>query len=173
VPIDLPEGRGAVVAFTDIEDRLLGEQVRDGRDAVLVAREDSLRRIAALVAGGAASGDVFAAIAREVAHVVGLPLVLVWRFDPGKTSATVIGEWSVVPHSWRAGTRWPLDGPGLAVQMLKTGRPREDRRLRRAPRLDRHGQPRRPAPGICRRPDHRRRRHVGLDGGRRQPCPPT
>jgi PAS domain S-box-containing protein len=123
VSIDLPEGRGAVVAFTDIEDRLLGEQVRDGRDAVLVAREDSLRRIAALVAGGAASGDVFAAIAREVAHVVGLPLVLVWRFDPGKTSATVIGEWSVVPHSWRAGTRWPLDGPGLAVQMLKTGRP--------------------------------------------------
>ena len=100
-----------------------GEQVGGGRDAVLGAREDSLRRIAALVAGGAASGDVFEAIAREVAHVVGLPLVLVWRFDPGKTTATVIGEWSEVPHSWQAGTRWPLDGPGLAVQMLKTGRP--------------------------------------------------
>ena len=90
---------------------------------MLAAREHSLRRIAALVAGGAASADVFAAIAREVAHVVGLPLVLVWRFDPGKTTATVIGEWSEVPHSWQAGTRWPLDGPGLAVQMLKTGRP--------------------------------------------------
>jgi PAS domain S-box-containing protein len=123
VPIEMPEGRGAVVAFADIEDRLRGEQVPGGRDAVLAAREDSLRRIAALVAGGAASVDVFAAIAREVGHVVGLPLVLVWRFDPGKTSATVIGEWSEVPHSWQAGTRWPLDGPGLAVQMLKTGRP--------------------------------------------------
>src|SRR3954468_373859 len=123
VPIEMPEGRGAVVAFADIEDRLRGEQAPGGRDAVLVAREDSLRRIAALVAGGAASGDVFAAIAREGAHVVGLPLVLGWRFDPGKATATVIGEWSEVPHSWQAGTRWPLDGPGLAVQMLKTGRP--------------------------------------------------
>jgi PAS domain S-box-containing protein len=123
LPIEMPEGRGAVVAFAEVGDRLRGEQVLGGRDAVLGAREDSLRRIAALVAGGAASDDVFAAIAREVAHVVGLPLVLVWRFDPGKTTATVIGEWSEVPHSWQAGTRWPLDGPGLAVQMLKTGRP--------------------------------------------------
>jgi PAS domain S-box-containing protein len=123
LPIELPEGRGAVVAFADIEDRLRAEEVPGGRHAVLEVREDSLRRIAALVAGGAASVDVFTAIAREVAHVVDLPLVLVWRFDPEKTTGTVIGEWSEVPHSWRAGTRWPLDGPGLAVQMLKTGRP--------------------------------------------------
>ena len=123
LPIELPEGRGAVVAFADIEDRMRAERVPRGRDAVLGAREDSLRRIAALVAGGAASVDVFAAIAREVAHVVDLPLVLVWRFDPGKTTGTVIGEWSEIPHSWQAGTSWPLDGPGLAVQMLKTGRP--------------------------------------------------
>ena len=123
LPIELKEGRGAVVAFTAIENRLQAERVSGGRDAVLAAREDSLRRIAALVAGGAASVDVFAAIAREVAHVVGLPLVLVWRFDPGKKTATVIGEWSEIPHSWQAGTRWPLDGPGLAVKMLKTGRP--------------------------------------------------
>jgi PAS domain S-box-containing protein len=123
LPIELPEGRGAVVSFADIEDRMRSEQAPRGRDAVLGAREDSLRRIAALVAGGAASMEVFAAIAREVAHVVGLPLVLVWRFDPGKTTATVIAEWSEVPHAWQAGTRWPLDGPGLAVQMLKTGRP--------------------------------------------------
>jgi PAS domain S-box-containing protein len=123
LPIELPEGRGAVVAFAEIEDRVRPEQAPGERDAVLVAREDSLRRIAALVAGGAASADVFAAIAREVAQVVGLPLVLVWRFDPGKTAATVIAEWSEVPHSWQAGTRWPLDGPGLAVKMLKTGRP--------------------------------------------------
>src|SRR3954469_6038318 len=123
LPIGLPEGRGAMVSFVGIEDGMPAVQALGGRDAVLGAREESLRRIAALVAGGAASGDVFAAIAREVAQVVDLPLVLVWRFDAGKTSGTVIGEWSDVPHSWRAGTCWPLDGPGLAVQMLKTGRP--------------------------------------------------
>jgi PAS domain S-box-containing protein len=69
VPIEMPEGRGAVVAFTDIEDRVRAEQALREREAMFGAREDSLRRIAALVAGGAASTDVFAAIAREVAHV--------------------------------------------------------------------------------------------------------
>jgi PAS domain S-box-containing protein len=55
VPIEMPEGRGAVVAFTDIEGRSHVEQVLRERDAVVGAREHSLRRIAALVAGGAAS----------------------------------------------------------------------------------------------------------------------
>ena len=66
VPIELPEGRGAVVAFTDIEDR-----VRAERSAARLRGDRSrrTRRIATLAAGGAASADVFAAIAREVGHV--------------------------------------------------------------------------------------------------------
>jgi PAS domain S-box-containing protein len=123
VPIETPEGRGAVVAFADIEDRLRAEHVLRERDAVLGAREDSLRRIATLVAGGAASADVFAAIAREVGHVVGLPLVLVWRFGPEQTTATVIGAWGEVPHPFQTGTRWPLDGPTILAEVLKTARP--------------------------------------------------
>ena len=55
VPIEMPEGRGAVVAFTDIEDRLRAERVLREHDAILAARQASLRRIATLVAGGAAS----------------------------------------------------------------------------------------------------------------------
>ena len=39
VPIELREGRGAVVAFTDIEDRLHAERVLREHDAVLEARE--------------------------------------------------------------------------------------------------------------------------------------
>jgi PAS domain S-box-containing protein len=116
VAIAMPEERGAVVAFTDVEDRLRAEQA-------LEAREDSLRRIAALVAGGATSADVLAAIAREVGHVVGLPVVVVLRFDPDQTSATVIGGWSEFPQPFQAGTRWPLDGPTLLVRVLQTGRP--------------------------------------------------
>jgi PAS domain S-box-containing protein len=122
VPIDLPEGRGAVVAFTDIEERVHAERVLQEHDAVLAAREDSLRRIAALVAGGAASGEVFAAIAREVGHVIGLPLVAVWRYEPDAT-ATVIGAWSDRPHAFQVGTRWPLDGPTICARVLDTGRP--------------------------------------------------
>jgi PAS domain S-box-containing protein len=123
VPIEMPEGRGSVVAFADIEDRLHAEQVLREHDAVLAAREGSLRRIATLVAGGAASAAVFAAIAREVGRVTGLPLVAVWRYEPDGTTATVIGVWGDRPHPFQAGTRWPLDGPGICAQVLKTGRP--------------------------------------------------
>ena len=122
VPIGT-EGRGAVVAFADIGDRLRADQVVRERDAVLGVRENSLRRIAALVAGGAASADVFAAIAREVGGVIGLPLVVVWRYAPDGTAATVIGAWSQGPHPFQTGTRWLLDGPSVLTQVLKTCRP--------------------------------------------------
>jgi PAS domain S-box-containing protein len=121
-PIAMPDGRGAVVAFTDIEDRLRAERVLQEHDALLATREGSLRRIASLVAGGAASSDVFAAIAREVGHVIGLPLVAVWRYEADRT-ATVLGAWSEQPHPFEAGTRWPLDGPTICARVLKTGRP--------------------------------------------------
>jgi PAS domain S-box-containing protein len=123
VPIEMPEGRGAVVAFTDIEDRLHAEQALREREAMFGAREDSLRRIAALVAGGAASTDVFAAIAREVARVLDLPVVAVCRYDAGKTTATVIGAWGEDRRGFEAGTRWPLDGPSTLAEVLNTGRP--------------------------------------------------
>jgi PAS domain S-box-containing protein len=122
VPIEMPEGRGAVVAFTDIEDRVRGEELLREHDAILAAQAASLRRVATLVAGGAESAEVFAAIAREVAHVIGLPLVAVWRYEPDRT-ATVLGAWGEHPHSFQAGTRWPLDGPTITAQVLKTGRP--------------------------------------------------
>jgi len=122
VPLEMPEGRGAVVAFADIEDRLRAEQIVRDRDAVLAAQLGSLRRIATLVAGGAASADVFAAIAREVGHVIGLPLVAVWRYEPDGT-ATVIGAWSDRPHPFEPGTHWPLDRATICAQVLRTGRP--------------------------------------------------
>ncbi len=123
VPIEMAKGRGAVVVFADIGDRVRAKRVLRDRDAVLGSREDSLRRIAALVAGGAASADVFAAIAREVGSVIGLPLVVVWRYGPDETTANVIGAWSERPHPFQPGSRWPLDGPTILTQVLSTGCP--------------------------------------------------
>jgi PAS domain S-box-containing protein len=118
-PIEMPEGRGAVVVFSDAEDRVRGERLRREQEAILAAQ----RRVAILVAGGAASADVFAVIAREVGNVVGLPLVAVWRYEPDGTTATVIGAWSERAHPFQAGTRWPLDGPTICAQVLETGSP--------------------------------------------------
>jgi PAS domain S-box-containing protein len=122
VPVELPEGRGAVVAFADIEDQRRSEQALREREARLAEQQAALRRVAALVADGAASTDVFAAVAKEVARVLALPLVEMSRFEPDG-SATVIGAWSERAHPFSAGTGWPLDGPTLSAQVLETGRP--------------------------------------------------
>ena len=122
VPLDMPDGRGAVVAFTDIETRLSAEQVLRERQAILAEEQASLRRVAALVAGGAAAADVFATIAKEVAQVLDVPLVELSRFD-ADGAMTVIGEWADRPHPFQAGTRWPLDGPTLSARISTTGQP--------------------------------------------------
>ena len=85
VPIEMPEGRGAVVAFTDIEDRLRAERRCASTTRCSQRARASLRRIATLVAGGAASAEVFAAIAREVARVLGVSLVAMWRYESDGT----------------------------------------------------------------------------------------
>jgi PAS domain S-box-containing protein len=123
VPVEMAEGRGAVVAFIDIEDRVRAERLLREHDAALSRREDALRRIAVLVAGGAASADVVVAIAREVGHVVGVRLVTLLRYEPDGASAIVIGAWGEQPNAFQVGTRWPLDGPSVTAQVLKTGRP--------------------------------------------------
>jgi PAS domain S-box-containing protein len=121
-PIEMPHGRGAVVAFTDIEDRLHAEELRSEHEAILAAREASLRRIAARVAGGAASSEVFAAIAREVAGVLGVSLVAVWRYESDGTG-TVVGGWSEPPDLLEVGSRWPLDDTVIIARVRETGRP--------------------------------------------------
>ena len=82
VPIEMQDGRGAVVAFTDIEDRLRAEEALREHDAMLAAQQASLRRVAALVAGGAhVGGRVRRRRAGRSARSCGLPLVAVWRYE--------------------------------------------------------------------------------------------
>jgi PAS domain S-box-containing protein len=121
-PIETPEGRGAVVAFTDIRERLHAEEVLREHEAVLSTQQASVRRVAMLVAGGATSPEVFAAIAREAAQVLGMALVVIWRYE-GDGSATVAGAWGDRPHAFRAGTTWPVEEQALAVLLPEIGRP--------------------------------------------------
>ena len=122
VPIEMQGGRGAVVAFTDIEDRMRAERVLREHDAILAKERASLRRVATLVAGGAGSPEVFAAIAREVAQVLGMALVVIWRYEPGRPAA-VVGAWGDRPHAFQAGTTWPVEEHTVAALLPGIGRP--------------------------------------------------
>lgn len=120
-PIPVPEGRGAVVAFTDIEERRRAERALREREASLTEQQGALRRVAALVASDAPSAEVFAAVAREVGQLLGTPLVRMSRYEPDGT-ATVIGAWSERPHPFQVGTRWPLAGPTISLKVRESGR---------------------------------------------------
>jgi signal transduction histidine kinase len=118
-PVPVARGHGALVAFADVQDRGRARQAREERDALLSQQQLSLRRVAALVAGGAASADVFAAIAREVGQLLGVTIVNVWRFERDGT-ATVLGTWGERPHPFQPGTNWPLEVPSIAASVAQT-----------------------------------------------------
>src|SRR6266516_4618293 len=88
---------------------------------VLADEQAALRRVATLVAQGADTGKVFAAVAREVSEVMHLPVAAVQRYEDDETMA-VIAAWSDRPHPFQPGTRWRFHGAGLAARVRQTGR---------------------------------------------------
>src|SRR5689334_1342244 len=120
VPLELPAGRGAVVAFTDIEEQRRSEEALRAREAQLAEQQAALRRVASVVAQRASPTEVFAAVAREVASVLELPLVEMCRYEPDET-ATVIA--ATGEHPFQVGTSWPLDGASLTALVWRTGEP--------------------------------------------------
>ena len=88
----------------------------------LAEEQAALRRVATLVASGAPSAEVFSAVAQEVAQVMHLPMVGVYRYDSDGLM-TVIATVSDRPHVLQPGTRWPLDGQSMIAQVQRTGRP--------------------------------------------------
>ena len=70
----------------------------------LAEEQAALRRVATLVASGAPSAEVFSAVAQEVAQVMHLPAVGVFRYDSDGLM-TVIATSSDRPYVLPPGTR--------------------------------------------------------------------
>ena len=108
-------------AFTELVATAIANT--DARTVIerLAQEQAALRRIATLVARGADTEEVFAAVAREVAEVMHLPIAAVLRYEDDETS-TVIAAWSDRPTPFQPGTRWPYPPSGLAERVRQTGR---------------------------------------------------
>jgi signal transduction histidine kinase len=89
----------------------------------LVEEQAALRRVAMLVASGATAGDVFDAVAQEVAQVLGLTNAAVCRYDQDGSAITVLAVHGPHPDAFEPGSPWPLDGPSMSAEVLRTGRP--------------------------------------------------
>jgi signal transduction histidine kinase len=91
--------------------------------AALAEQQSALRRVATLVARGATSNQVFTAVAEEVAEVLHLTNAAVCRYDNEGAVITVLAVYGARPDTFQAGSRWPLDGPSMSAEVLRTGRP--------------------------------------------------
>ena len=88
----------------------------------LAQEQAALRRVATLVARAAETGEVFAAVACEIAEVMHLPVAVVQRYEGDGESMTVLAAWSDRAHPFQPGTRWPYQPSGLAGRVRETGR---------------------------------------------------
>jgi signal transduction histidine kinase len=88
----------------------------------LAHAQAALRHVATLVAQGTQTGEVFAAVAHEVAEVMHLPIAAVLRYDEDETM-TVVAARSDRPHPFEPGTRYPFPRAGVAARVRQTGRP--------------------------------------------------
>jgi signal transduction histidine kinase/uncharacterized protein YoaH (UPF0181 family) len=89
----------------------------------LAEQQAALRRVATLVASGASSTEVFEAVAREVGQVLRLANTAVCRYEDEGTAMTVLAAFGDGPEVFSPGSRWPLDGPSMSAEVLRTGSP--------------------------------------------------
>jgi GAF domain-containing protein len=92
----------------------------EARARALAEEQAALRRVAILVAKGASSDELFAAVTREARGVLDVPVVALQRYEPDRmfTMVSIAGE-----TTFTVGSRWPVEDEGLAGMILATGRP--------------------------------------------------
>ena len=137
----------------------------ESREAQRLADEQAaLRRVATLVARDAPPGEVFDAVAMEVAKLLDTDITVVGRYDDDG-AATAIGSWSASPGGVPVGTRSVLGGHNVLTIVAET----ESRRgstgtmtPRGRPQTSRAAM----AGVVDRRPDHRRGAPVGCHARR-------
>lgn len=118
-PLELEGGRGAVVAFTDIEARLHSEEDLRQREARLADQHAALRRVATLVMRQASETEIFSAIAEEIGILLGAEEIRVLRYERYGSAIVVAG--SGTQGTFGIGSRHPMTDDTVASRVLRTG----------------------------------------------------
>jgi signal transduction histidine kinase len=110
-----------LVSFTELVATAIANTESRASLARLAQEQAALRRVATLVARGAAPDELFAAVTGEVGHLLGAHLAGMGRYDSDDT-VTVLTAWGAEgeEHPLVPGP-WPLDGGDLASIVFRTG----------------------------------------------------
>jgi signal transduction histidine kinase len=94
------------------------------RAHALAELQAALRRVATLVARGVTPGDVYAAVATELARCLGVYYSALWRYEPdGAATLLVVRDDDPGLKKMPVGARFSLEGDSVPAMVLRTGRP--------------------------------------------------
>jgi signal transduction histidine kinase len=103
--------------------RLNGAEREDYDELCRIADEQAaLRNLATFVAHNVPPSEVFDAVARELAQILGTKHTVIARYEPDGTSVVVTGTWNyeqITP----SGTRWKLEKGTVAELVFRTRQP--------------------------------------------------
>lgn len=112
-----PEMDDRLTAFTEIIASAISNAESRDRITGLAEEQAALRRVAMLVAEGASTPVLSAAVTEEAARILGLQAVMLERYEPDR-STTMLASLNGLP----VGIRMALDGPSVSALVLDTGR---------------------------------------------------
>jgi signal transduction histidine kinase len=111
-----------LLAFSELATAAIANSEARAEVTRLAEEQAALRRVATLVAAGAAPTDVFDAATGEVAALMGADRIALTRFEPGPGIVIVASRGPSVERM-AAGLRFPLEGDSVLARVHATGRP--------------------------------------------------
>jgi signal transduction histidine kinase len=88
----------------------------------IAEEQAALRRVATLVARGAATEEVFTAVAGEVGQLLPVDQASLCRYEPDG-ALTFVSQWGSVTDRFPVGSQWMLGGRNVGTLVFQTGRP--------------------------------------------------
>ena len=117
-----PDTEARLASFTELVATAMANAENRASVARLAEEQAALRRVATLVAGGAAPEEVFAAVAEEVGRLFTVDRASMCRYEPGG-AITFVASWGRASEHFPVGSRWILSGQDLGRLVLESGRP--------------------------------------------------
>jgi signal transduction histidine kinase len=119
----LPAGTETRLAsFTELVATAIANAESRAALARLAEEQAALRRVATMVARGAAPEEVFGAVTEELARLLPVDMAALARYDPDGT-LTYAASWGKAVDFVPVGSRWPLAGRSVSTIVFETGRP--------------------------------------------------
>ena len=118
----LPAGTEARLAsFTELVATAIANADSRAALARLAEEQAALRRVATMVARGAAPQEVFAEVTEELARLLPVDMAALIRYDPDGT-LTYAASWGKTADHTPVGSRWGGQGKNIGTAVFETGR---------------------------------------------------